>query len=223
VRLSLVRHIASVRILCAKSRSVQLVATVLSSFLQVLVKEWLFSSVPDICSPNQKSHLTCPHNKVFFTASAVWCVVVPWFPPITVDIISPFLTRGLIGPSRQFGPKSIYSPHVYAIIVGAVLPLPFWIIQRRRPDSWAKSVSTPVVLLGVSFIPPATGINYSSWFAVGFVFQFIVRRRSFAWWSKYNYLTGAALDCGLYFLAPPPWSCPVTDRCFGGGQVLYFR
>jgi len=53
------------------------------------------------------------------------------------------------------------------------------------------------VLLGVSFIPPATGINYSSWFAVGFVFQFIIRKRNFAWWSKYNYVTGAALDCGL--------------------------
>jgi len=60
-------------------------------------------------------------------------------------------------------------------------------------------VSTPVVLLGISFIPPATGINYSSWFAVGFVFQSIVRKRNFAWWRKYNYVTGAALDCGLYF------------------------
>ena len=74
-------------------------------------------------------------------------------------------------------------------------------MQRRRPDSWAKYVSTPVVLLGVSYIPPATGINYSSWFAVGFVFEFIIRKRNFAWWSKYNYVTGAALDCGLFFYA----------------------
>jgi len=64
-------------------------------------------------------------------------------------------------------------------------------------------VSTPVVLLGVSYIPPATGINYSSWFAVGFVFQFIIRKRNFAWWSKYNYITGAALECGLFFHATP--------------------
>ncbi|KAI0254429.1 OPT oligopeptide transporter protein-domain-containing protein [Lactifluus subvellereus] len=154
---------------------VQLVATLFTAFLQVGVKQWIFGNVPDICSPDQSSHLTCPHNKVFFTASAVW---------------------GLIGPSRQFGPKSTYNPQLYAIIVGAFLPLPFWIMQRRRPDSWAKFVSTPIVLLGVSSIPPATGINYSSWFAVGFVFQFIIRKRNFAWWSKYNYVTGAALDCG---------------------------
>jgi hypothetical protein len=133
---------------------------------------------------------------------------------------SPFLTRGLIGPSRQFGPKSIYNPQLYAIIVGAILPLPFWFMQRRRPDSWAKFVSTPVVLLGVSFIPPATGINYSSWFAVGFVFQYVIRKRNFAWWSKYNYVTGAALDCGLYFVFPRrpfnPLCESVTNRRLTG-------
>jgi hypothetical protein len=102
---------------------------------------------------------------------------------------------------------------LYAIIVGALLPLPFWIMQRRRPDSWAKYVSTPVVLLGVSYIPPAVGINYSSWFAVGFVFQFVIRKRNFAWWSKYNYITGAALDSGLFFNAIPFRAdvCVLTD------------
>ena len=32
-------------------------------------------SVKDICMPDQKSRLICPHEQVFFTASAVWCVV----------------------------------------------------------------------------------------------------------------------------------------------------
>ncbi|KAF8637559.1 hypothetical protein AX17_002745 [Amanita inopinata Kibby_2008] len=154
---------------------VQLVATVLAAFVQVGVKTWIFANVKDICSPNQSSQLTCPHNQVFFTASAVW---------------------GLIGPSRQFGTGSIYHPHLYAIIVGAFLPLPFWLWQRRYPESWIRWVSTPVVLTGVSAIPPATGINYSSWFAVGFVFQYLIRKRNFAWWSKFNYVTSAALDSG---------------------------
>jgi OPT oligopeptide transporter protein len=182
----------------ADSGSVQLVSTVLVTFVQCLVKEWIFSNVPDICTPNQSSHLTCPQNKVFFTASAIWCVLVPWFFSSFVHTILSLPIRGLIGPSRQFGPGSIYHPQMYAIIVRALLLLPFWIMERRRPDSWAKYVRTPVMLLGISYIPPATGINYSSWFAVGFVFQFIIRKRDFAWWSKYNYVTGAALDCGLY-------------------------
>src|SRR5579863_8736922 len=145
-------------------------------------------------------------------------------PTAITHMILYFPIRGLIGPSRQFGPNSIYHGQLYAMIVGALLPLPFWIIQRRRPDSWAKFVSTPVVLLGVSYIPPAVGINYSSWFAIGFVFQFIVRKRNFAWWSKYNYVTGAALDCGLYFhVFSLARRCLVTDWPTSGlctGTVL---
>lgn len=104
--------------------------------------------------------------------------------------------RGLIGPARQFGTGSIYHPHLYAIAVGVFLPIPFWLWQRRYPNSWIKYVSTPVILNGVSRIPPATGINYSSWFAVGFLFQYVIRKRNFAWWSKFNYITSAALDSG---------------------------
>ncbi|KAF8435078.1 OPT oligopeptide transporter protein-domain-containing protein [Boletus edulis BED1] len=159
---------------------VQSVGTLLASFIQVGVKEWMFANVKDICQPNQPSDLTCPHNAVYFTASAVW---------------------GLIGPTRQFGPHSLYQPELYAIIVGAFLPLPFWLWQRRYPNSWVKFVSTPVILNGVSYIPPAAGINYSAWFATGFVFQYLVRKRNFAWWSKFNYVTSAALDSGTVLAA----------------------
>jgi hypothetical protein len=45
------------------------------TFVQLGVKEWIFADVKDICLPTQSSFLTCPHNQVFFTASAVWYVV----------------------------------------------------------------------------------------------------------------------------------------------------
>ena len=126
--------------------------------------------------------------------------------------------RGLIGPNRQFGTGSIYHPQLYAIIIGALLPLPFWLWQRRHPESWIRYVSTPIILNGVSFIPPATGINYSSWFAVGFIFQYLIRRRNFGWWSKFNYVTSAALDSGtvisLIFIFFTLQVC--FFECFGG-------
>ncbi|KAJ7655686.1 OPT oligopeptide transporter protein-domain-containing protein [Mycena polygramma] len=154
---------------------VQLAGTLVAAFLQVGVKTWIFANVEDICSPTQKDSLTCPHNQVFFSASIIW---------------------GLIGPSRQFGVGSMYHPHLYALAIGALLPLPFWFWQRRYPNSWIKYISTPVILNGVSGIPPATGINYSSWFAIGALFQYFIRKRHFAWWSKFNYVTSAALDSG---------------------------
>jgi len=135
----------------------------------------MFANIPDICQKGQKSSLTCPHNQVFYTASAIW---------------------GLVGPKRQFGPGSVYYPFLYAIIIGAFLPIPFWLWQRWHPKSRVKYISTPIVLNGVGFIPPATGINYSSWFVVGFIFQYWIRRRNFLWWSKFNYVTSAALDAG---------------------------
>lgn len=54
---------------------VQLVGTLVAAFIQVGVKTWIFSNVEDICKPGQKSQLTCPHNQVFFTASAIWYVL----------------------------------------------------------------------------------------------------------------------------------------------------
>ncbi|KAF8522157.1 OPT oligopeptide transporter [Hysterangium stoloniferum] len=154
---------------------VQLVATILACFTQVGVKTWLFANVHDLCSVNQKDLLTCPRNEVMFTASAVW---------------------GLIGPARQFGRHAIYGPELYALIFGAIIPLPFWLYRQRFPDSKLPCINMPVFLNGPSRIPPATGINYSSWFAVGFVFQYLIRTRNFAWWSKFNYILSAALDSG---------------------------
>ena len=55
---------------------------------------------------------------------------------------------------------------------------------------------TPIILNGVSYIPPAVGINFSSWFLVGFIFQYVIRKRNITWWSKFNYITSAALDTG---------------------------
>jgi hypothetical protein len=46
-------------------------------------------------------------------------------------------------------------------------------------------------------IPPATGINYASWGIVGFIFNFVMRRRHFRWWMQYNYILSAALDSGV--------------------------
>jgi OPT family oligopeptide transporter len=153
----------------------QLVATMLAAFVQVGVKQWLFAHVPNICNDDAPGGLICPHNRVFFTSSAVF---------------------GLIGPSRQFGPRALYHPEVFALIIGAVLPIPFWYWQRRRPGSVLRYLNIPVLLNGVMWLPPASGANYSAWFVVGFVFQYLVRKRNFAWWSKFNYVTSAALDSG---------------------------
>jgi hypothetical protein len=54
---------------------VQAVGTIMAAFVEVGVKHWIFDNVHDICSVTQKDDLVCPHNQVFFTASAVWYAI----------------------------------------------------------------------------------------------------------------------------------------------------
>ncbi|CAE6432709.1 unnamed protein product [Rhizoctonia solani] len=154
---------------------VQIVSTFISAIVQVGVKEWMFHNIKDMCSENQPQKISCPHHRVYFTASAVW---------------------GLIGPKRMFGAGATYNPQLYALLFGALIPIPFWYWQRRFPQSRFRYINIPVLLNGPMWIPPATGINYSSWFVVGFLFQYVVRRRNFRWWSKFNYALSAALESG---------------------------
>ncbi|KAI0916710.1 hypothetical protein AcW1_010236 [Taiwanofungus camphoratus] len=49
---------------------------------------------------------------------------------------------------------------------------------------------------GLNMIPPATALNYIPWAIVGFLFQYVIRRRRFPFWAKYNYVLSAALDAG---------------------------
>ncbi|KAL8279558.1 hypothetical protein RQP46_008120 [Phenoliferia psychrophenolica] len=153
----------------------QIAATLFSCILQVGVKEWLVAGVPDLCDPHQSSLLTCPMATILYSSSVVW---------------------GLVGPARQFGHGMMYNPILWSMGIGAVLPFPFWYLSRRYPNHWVSKVNIPVLLTGATFMPPATGINYSSWILVGFIFQYWARRRHFRWWSKFNFSLAAALDCG---------------------------
>ena len=58
-------------------------------------------------------------------------------------------------------------------------------------------LSFPVIFSGTGAIPPASAVNYVPWTIVGFIFNYVIRRRHFSWWTKYNYVLSAALDSGV--------------------------
>jgi hypothetical protein len=165
----LVRPVSPLACAWADQRNVvQMVATTTSAFVQIGVKEWMFAHVKDLCAADQPQHLTCPGNAVYFSASVIWYVP----PHKTVFCVCSYsIFRGLIGPKRQFGKGETYHPQLYALIFGALIPIPFWLWQRKFPQSRFKYVNMPVLLTGPTWMPPASGINYSSWFVVGFIFR----------------------------------------------------
>ncbi|EIW77486.1 OPT oligopeptide transporter [Coniophora puteana RWD-64-598 SS2] len=154
----------------------QIAATVVAGTVQLGVQAWMFTNIPDMCSPTQKDGFICPSTEVFGTASIIW---------------------GVIGPQRQFSAGQVYHGLTYFFLLGALLPIAAWLIQLKWPNSMVRYINFPVIFTGTGAIPPASALNYVPWAIVGFISQYIIRRRHFSWWAKYNYVLSAALDSGV--------------------------
>ncbi|KAH7915948.1 OPT oligopeptide transporter [Hygrophoropsis aurantiaca] len=154
----------------------QIWASVIAGTVQLGVQSWMFSNIPDMCALDQKDGFMCPYMQVFGTASIIW---------------------GVIGPQRQFSVGQMYDGIVWFFLVGALCPMVAWMISIKWPSSFVRYVSFPVIFTSITLIPPATALNFVPWTIVGFIFQFVIRRRHLSWWMKYNFVLSAALDCGL--------------------------
>ncbi|KAL7621266.1 hypothetical protein AAE478_008583 [Parahypoxylon ruwenzoriense] len=157
----------------------QLVASVWSAVVQIAVMNWALGTIPGVCSDDQADHYTCPNGRVFFTASIIW---------------------GAIGPARMFSGEALYSSLQWFWLVGAITPVITWFAARRAPKSifrFVRSINMPLIFGGSNLIPPATSYTYLCWGTVGMIFNYYIKRRWNGWWLQYNYITSAALDCGL--------------------------
>ncbi|KAL7940813.1 small oligopeptide transporter, OPT family [Trichoderma barbatum] len=148
----------------------------LGHYMKIAVMNWAFSSIEDICSPEQSNNFTCPGGRVFFSNSVIW---------------------GLIGPARIFSPGQLYSNIYWFFLAGAILPVILYLLIRNYPRSHIRYIIAPVIFAGCGWIPPATPLNYLTWGIVGFFFAYVVKNRHQGWWARYNYLTSAGLDVGL--------------------------
>ncbi|KAJ5611450.1 hypothetical protein N7528_008555 [Penicillium herquei] len=157
---------------------VQMVATLVSSLTQIGVLNWMFTHIPKLCTPQALNGFNCPIARVHFNGSILW---------------------GVVGPQRFFGPDGLYRPLVWAFLIGAVAPLGAWVLGRHSKKSFWRKVNFPILFGSLSWIPPATGLNFSIWALVCFVFNYMIRRRKTAWWEKYAMTLSAALDSGLAF------------------------
>lgn len=149
----------------------QVFATAVAGTVQLGVQSWVFSNIDDICMPHQKDCFSCPNTTVFGTASIIW---------------------GVIGPARIFSAGQLYNKLMWFFLIGAGVPVVSFFIQKRFPHSFLRYVNWPVIFTGTGLIPPATPMNYVSWCFVGFIFNFVIRRRSFSWWAKYNCASSSA-------------------------------
>ncbi|KAG9320139.1 hypothetical protein KVV02_000716, partial [Mortierella alpina] len=106
-------------------------------------------------------------------------------------------TLGVVGPLKFLSPSSMYYPIVWFFFIGFVIPIPFYLLSLKFPNSWVKDVNMAAFMLGGGPYPPAGASIMPTWAFLGFVFNFVIKRRHFGWWSKYNYVMSAALDAGV--------------------------
>lgn len=135
------------------------------------------------------------------------------------ELISECLVRGSLGPARLFGDRALYHISVYAALIGAVLPIPIWLLGRRYKRSIWRMVHFGVLLNSVLNTPPATGANYASFFLAGFIFreyrqrllpllylkqlrlaEYMIRRKAPDWWSRVGTATIGCENILIYCL-----------------------
>ncbi|KAJ3558412.1 hypothetical protein NM688_g940 [Phlebia brevispora] len=153
------------------------VSVFLSSFITQAVVDAVIQHVPDACTPLSVD-FSCPSNTVMAESATIW---------------------GAVGPQRLFSPGKLYNPVLYFMLICVFLPIPFYLLARRYPYSRWRYVNIPVALSAAFYFPPTTGMQFTSWFIAGAIFQWFVRRFHFRWWMRFNYVLAAALDAGLAF------------------------
>ncbi|KAL6546865.1 Oligopeptide transporter 3 [Orobanche minor] len=161
----------------------QLAGTLVSGTVNLGVAWWMLGSIDNICDVealHPESPWTCPKFRVTFDASVIW---------------------GLIGPERLFGPGGMYRNLVWLFLIGAVLPIPVWILSKIYPEKkWIPLINIPVISYGFAGMPPATPTNIASWIIAGTIFNYFVFKYRKTWWQRYNYVLSAALDAGTAFM-----------------------
>ncbi|KAL8286132.1 hypothetical protein RQP46_004620 [Phenoliferia psychrophenolica] len=154
----------------------QMYSTVLSAATQVGVLRWMLGNIEDLCSSTNTQRFTCAGTKVVYNASVIW---------------------GTIGPQRMFQSGQTYNGLMHFFWIGPVCVVIFYFLFKRWPQSWLRYVNLPIFFNSAGNIPPANVAMYSLWFITGYIFNYLIRKRAFGWWKRYNYLLSASLDTGV--------------------------
>ncbi|KAM0815583.1 hypothetical protein AB5N19_01382 [Seiridium cardinale] len=156
----------------------QLFAVVWLSIVQIAAYNFLLGNIEGVCTSTQVNGLTCPHAKTFYNASVIW---------------------GLLGPAKMFGVGQLYSWANWFWLIGAACPVAQYFLAKRYPRSFLRYVFFPAIFGAAGMIPPATTWYLGQYVIVGLLFNYVIKKRFFGWWSRYNYVMSGALDIGTAF------------------------
>lgn len=153
-----------------------MVSTVISALITLGVTNWQIDNIPDFCMPTQKQKFSCPGANTFFTSSIIW---------------------GVIGPKHNYGKGGLYNVLLWGLLLGAFIPIPFYVASKRWPKSWIRHAHPPILLAGFILWAPLNLSYISAAVPVAYVFGVFIKKRFYNWWVKYNYVTATGLNTGI--------------------------
>lgn len=84
---------------------------------------------------------------------------------------------GLVGPARLYSSGKIYSGLLHFFWIGALMPILTYFAWKYTKKDWLRKVNWPLIFVGTYNVPPATGINYSSWAVVNLLFNHWIKNK----------------------------------------------
>lgn len=154
----------------------QMVPTLVSTFISVAILQYQVN-IKDVCTPEAPFRFTCPGVNTFFTASVFW---------------------GTVGPRKIWGIGGQYVSTLVGFPLGVVLVGFFYVLSLKWPRNPLIRNAHPVVMMGgalswapfnLAYMWPAVPVAAVSWLWL--------KNRFLGFWSKYNFVTSAALSCAI--------------------------
>ncbi|GAA5859277.1 hypothetical protein JCM8547_008949 [Rhodosporidiobolus lusitaniae] len=154
---------------------VQSVGTVVGGLIQVGIMKQILHAQRDILLDSQGNNLWSGQNVQSFNSQSV--------------------TWGALA-KQMFSPGSTYEMIPMAVLVGLLVPIPFYLLHLKFPKLRLNLMITPLVCYGIGFLN--AGINSQNFMAMclGAFFMGYVRVYHATWFRKYCFLLSAALDAG---------------------------
>lgn len=156
----------------------QLLSTLLSVAVALIIANWQLDNIPDICDLNQKNRLRCPGANTFFFSS---------------------IQYGEIGPRKVFG--GLYPVLKWCFLIGVLLVIPCAYFKRFGPKKLTRYFQPTVIIGGFLYYAPYNLLYYTGGLYLSYIFMYYIKKRYLLWWEKYNYILTSALSAGVAFSA----------------------
>jgi hypothetical protein len=96
----------------------------------------------------------------------------------------------------MFAPSGPYFMVPMAFVIGLGVPLPFFFAHKIWPKLRLDYWNTAILCGYLGYLSMGINSSVTTYFVIGFICQFYLRKYRPSWFIKYNYILSAAMDGG---------------------------